>query len=93
MLSFLISFGASALLTLMVIKQVRLHGAALDRDFLGVQKVHAHVVARIGGLPIFISMAISGAISFLPNPRMTPWLMTLLLCGSLAASARCGAWC
>ena len=84
MLSFLVSFGASALLTLMVIKQVRLHGPALDVDFAGVQKVHAHVVARIGGLPIFISVAISGAISFLPNPRMTPWLMSLLLCGALA---------
>jgi UDP-N-acetylmuramyl pentapeptide phosphotransferase/UDP-N-acetylglucosamine-1-phosphate transferase len=84
MFSFLLSFGASALLTLMVIKQVRLHGPALDTDFLGVQKVHAHVVARIGGLPIFISMAISGAVSVLPNPRLTPWLMTLLLCATLA---------
>lgn len=84
MLSFLISFAASALLTLMVIKQVRLHGPALDLDFLGVQKVHAHVVARIGGLPIFMSMTISCGISFLPNPRMTPKLMSLMLCASLA---------
>jgi UDP-N-acetylmuramyl pentapeptide phosphotransferase/UDP-N-acetylglucosamine-1-phosphate transferase len=84
MLSFLVSFGASALLTMMVIRQARLHGAAIDADFLGVQKNHAHEVARIGGLPIFVAMALSGGISFLANPGMTPWLMSLLLCGSLA---------
>ena len=84
MLSFLVSFGASALLTLMVIKQAGLHGPALDADFLGVQKVHAHAVARIGGLPIFMSMSLSGVISFLPNPRMAPWLLALMLCASLA---------
>jgi UDP-N-acetylmuramyl pentapeptide phosphotransferase/UDP-N-acetylglucosamine-1-phosphate transferase len=84
MLSFLMSFGASALLTLMVVRQARLHGTALDADFLGIQKNHTHAVARLGGLPIFLAVGISGAIAFLLNPRMTPWLMALLLCASLA---------
>jgi UDP-N-acetylmuramyl pentapeptide phosphotransferase/UDP-N-acetylglucosamine-1-phosphate transferase len=52
MFSFLLSFIASALLTLLVIKEARLHGPALDSNFDGVQKVHAHNVARIGGLSI-----------------------------------------
>ena len=71
MFSFLISFFSSALLTLLVIKQSRLHGPALDADFVGVQKVHAHHVARIGGLPIFMAVLLSAAISIWRVPAMT----------------------
>lgn len=84
MFSFLVSFISSALLTLLVIKQVRLHGAALDANFTGVQKVHAHSVARIGGLPIFLAVLISAAISIWRVPTMTLWLLSLLLCSSIA---------
>ena len=56
MFSFLVSFVASALLTLLVIKHSKLHGPALDNNFDGVQKVHLHAVARIGGLPIFLAV-------------------------------------
>lgn len=84
MFSFLVSFISSALLTLLVIKQVRLHGAALDANFTGVQKVHAHSVSRIGGLPIFLAVLISAAISIWRVPLMSSWLITLLLCSSIA---------
>ncbi|MBC7454514.1 MAG: glycosyltransferase family 4 protein [Massilia sp.] len=84
MFSFLVSFISSALLTLLVIKQVRLHGVALDANFTGVQKVHAHKVARIGGLPIFLAVLISAAISIWRVPTMTLWLLSLLLCSSIA---------
>ena len=84
MFSFLVGFAASALLTLLVVKQVILHGPALDADFLGVQKVHTHSVARIGGLPIFMAMLITACISYPSNPMMFPWLMSLLLCSSVA---------
>lgn len=84
MFSFLVSFVASALLTLLVIKQVRLHGRALDTDFLGVQKVHADAVARIGGLPIFLAVLTSAAISIARVPEMAQWLLALLLCSSVA---------
>lgn len=84
MFSFLVSFGASALLTLLVIKQVILHGPALDSDFLSVQKVHTHSVARIGGLPIFLAIVITTCISYASNPPMFPWIMSLLLCSSVA---------
>lgn len=84
MFSFLLSFIASALFTLLVVKESRLHGSALDADFAGVQKVHAHRVARIGGLAIFLAVALSSAISILRVPAMGQWLMGLLLCSTVA---------
>ena len=84
MFSFLLSFIASALLTLLVIKEARLHGPALDSDFNGVQKVHVHDVARIGGLPIFLSVALSFAISIWRVPAMAQWLVSLLVCSAVA---------
>jgi len=84
MFSFLISFFSSALLTLLVIKQSRLHGPALDADFGGVQKVHAHPVARIGGLPIFMAVLLSAAVSIWRVPQMTTTMLSLLMCASVA---------
>jgi UDP-N-acetylmuramyl pentapeptide phosphotransferase/UDP-N-acetylglucosamine-1-phosphate transferase len=84
MFSFLVSFISSALLTLLVIKQVRLHRNALDADFLAVQKVHAHSVARIGGLPIFLAVGISTAISIWRVPALGHWAFSLLVCSSIA---------
>jgi UDP-N-acetylmuramyl pentapeptide phosphotransferase/UDP-N-acetylglucosamine-1-phosphate transferase len=84
MFSFLVSFVASALLTLLVIKQARLHGPALDADFDAVQKVHSHEVARIGGLSIFLAVVISACISIWRVPAMGPWVLSLLLCSAVA---------
>src|SRR6476661_3157223 len=84
MFSFLVSFVASALLTLLVIKHSKLHGPALDNDFSGVQKVHLHDVARIGGLPIFVAVAISAGISVWREPSLGYWLLALLVCSSIA---------
>jgi UDP-N-acetylmuramyl pentapeptide phosphotransferase/UDP-N-acetylglucosamine-1-phosphate transferase len=79
-----VSFVASALLTLLVIKQVRLHGPALDSDFHGVQKVHSHKVARIGGLPIFVAVILSSGISVWRVSAMTSWMLSLLACSAIA---------
>lgn len=84
MFSFLVSFVASALLTLLVIKHSTLHGPALDNDFGGVQKVHSHDVARIGGLPIFLAVAASAGISVWREPSLGYWLLALLVCSSIA---------
>src|SRR5665647_1893663 len=84
MFSFLVSFVSSALLTFLVIKHVGLHGPALDADFASVQKVHSHSVARIGGLPIFMAVLISAAISIWRVPPMAGWLLSLLLCSLIA---------
>ncbi|MRX09962.1 glycosyl transferase [Pseudoduganella sp. FT25W] len=84
MFSFLLSFIASALLTLLVIKEARLHGPALDANFDGVQKVHAHHVARIGGLPIFVAVAISSTISIWRVPVLGDLLLALLASATVA---------
>ncbi|MES2742407.1 MAG: glycosyltransferase [Pseudomonadota bacterium] len=84
MFSFIVSFVASALLTLLVIKQSRLHGPALDSDFHGVQKVHSHVVSRIGGLSIFLAVMLSAAISVWRLPVMASWMLSLILCSGVA---------
>jgi UDP-N-acetylmuramyl pentapeptide phosphotransferase/UDP-N-acetylglucosamine-1-phosphate transferase len=84
MFSFLVSFVASALLTLLVIRHSTLHGPALDNNFSGVQKVHSHDVARIGGLPIFLAVAITAGISVWREPTLGYWLLALLVCSSIA---------
>ncbi len=84
MFSFVVSFVCSALLTLLVIKQSTLHGPALDTDFSGVQRAHTHLVARIGGLPIYLSVVLTAAISVLRQPVLLPSLPLLLLCALIA---------
>jgi UDP-N-acetylmuramyl pentapeptide phosphotransferase/UDP-N-acetylglucosamine-1-phosphate transferase len=84
MFSFLVSFIASALLTLLVIKEAKLHGPALDSDFGGVQKNHAHSVARIGGLSIFFAVALAACISIWRVPAMTSWMVSLMACAFIA---------
>ncbi|HEX9173657.1 MAG TPA: glycosyltransferase, partial [Telluria sp.] len=46
--------------------------------------VHAHAVARIGGLPIFLAVVISACISIWREPELARWLLSLLLCSSIA---------
>jgi UDP-N-acetylmuramyl pentapeptide phosphotransferase/UDP-N-acetylglucosamine-1-phosphate transferase len=84
MFSFLVSFVASALLTLLVIRHSTLHGPALDNNFAAVQKVHAHAVARIGGLPIFLAVALTATISIWRVPALGFSLLALLVCSSIA---------
>ncbi len=84
MFSFLVSFVVAALLTLVVIKHVKLHGPALDSNFIGVQKVHSHAVARIGGMPIFAAVLVSAAITVWRVPAMLEWMATLLMCSLFA---------
>lgn len=84
MFSFLISFIVSALLTLLVIRQAKLHGAALDSDLSGVQKVHAQAVPRVGGVSIFLSVLVCGAVTMWRVPMLGQWIMLLLICSTAA---------
>ena len=86
MFSFLVSFLACALLTLVVIKVARKSGMALDSDYAAVQKAHTHLVARIGGVPLFVAVVVSSAITVIREPQMAPWLMALIGCGAIALS-------
>lgn len=84
MFSFITSFLLSAVLTMLTVRHAKLHGLALDHDLMGVQKVHAKAVPRIGGLSIFLSVTIVFAISAWRIPDREQWLLLLLLCGSIA---------
>jgi UDP-N-acetylmuramyl pentapeptide phosphotransferase/UDP-N-acetylglucosamine-1-phosphate transferase len=84
MFTFLISFVASALFTLLVIKQAKAHGAALDSDLSGVQKVHASAVPRIGGMGIFFAMIFTGIVTMLRLPELAKPTAWLLGCAAIA---------
>jgi len=84
MSSFLISFIASALLTLLVIRHGTRHRAALDNDLEGVQKVHARAVPRIGGLSIFIAVILTAAIAMWRTPPIGHGVLLLLICSAVA---------
>jgi UDP-N-acetylmuramyl pentapeptide phosphotransferase/UDP-N-acetylglucosamine-1-phosphate transferase len=54
---FLLSFLASALVGLLIVRYQHLHGRITgDHDLLGIQKFHARVAPRIGGLAVFIGL-------------------------------------
>src|SRR5580658_3325395 len=82
--SFFLGFLISALLTLIVIRQAKLHGAALDSNLSGVQKVHAHVVPRIGGIGIFLAVVAAGLVSVWRAPPVGQAILSLLVCSSVA---------
>ncbi|WP_343583176.1 glycosyltransferase [Herbaspirillum sp.] len=84
MSSFIISFVISALLTLLVIRHSHFHGAGLDVDLHGVQKVHSHAVPRIGGLCIFATVIVSAGISVIRTNQLSISTAYLLLCASVA---------
>jgi UDP-N-acetylmuramyl pentapeptide phosphotransferase/UDP-N-acetylglucosamine-1-phosphate transferase len=84
MSSFLISFIASAILTLFVIKYSKSLDSALDTDLLSVQKVHAQAVPRIGGVGIFLAVVFTGAVAMLRTPDLGKGILLLLLCSSVA---------
>jgi UDP-N-acetylmuramyl pentapeptide phosphotransferase/UDP-N-acetylglucosamine-1-phosphate transferase len=84
MSSFLISFIISALFTLFVIKQAWMHGAALDSDFDGVQKVHAHAVPRVGGLGIAVAIGITALWTYWRVPGMGMPMLSMLACALIA---------
>ena len=84
MFSFFVSFVSCALLTLLVIKYAKRNGTALDNNYGGVQKFHSHSVARIGGVPIYLAVLITGAISSLREAHYGAWIAPLLGCGCIA---------
>jgi UDP-N-acetylmuramyl pentapeptide phosphotransferase/UDP-N-acetylglucosamine-1-phosphate transferase len=84
MSSFLISFIASALLTLFIIKRAHRHKAALDSDLTGVQKVHLEAVPRIGGVGIFIAVVLTCLVAMVRTPMLGQGILILLLCSSVA---------
>ena len=86
MSSFLISFIIAALFTLLVIKQAWMHGAALDTDLDGVQKVHDSAVPRVGGIGIAVGIAATACWTLFREPAVGPSILLLFACGLVALS-------
>lgn len=84
MSSFFISFIAAAIVTLLVIKLARIHGAALDSDLAGVQKVHMRAVPRIGGISIFFAAIFGGMVAMWRAPSIGQGIVLLLSCATIA---------
>lgn len=84
MFSFFVSFIAAALITLLVIRQAKLHGRALDSNLSGVQKVHTLAVPRIGGIGIFAAVLVGGLIAMWREPTLGRGMFLLLACSSVA---------
>ncbi|WP_426104733.1 glycosyltransferase family 4 protein [Massilia sp. TSP1-1-2] len=88
MLSTVVSFFASLLVTLLIIRFAHTNKKMLDCDLKGIQKIHAVPVPRIGGLAIFVG-AIAGCVAvYLRVPVVGVWVATLLF--SAFAAFGCG---
>lgn len=84
MFSFLVSFFLGALFTLLIIKLAKKYQAALDHDLRGVQKVHAHIVPRLGGLGIFCSVLVVAVVTIWRLPSVFELTVSILLCSFIA---------
>jgi UDP-N-acetylmuramyl pentapeptide phosphotransferase/UDP-N-acetylglucosamine-1-phosphate transferase len=84
MSSLFISFVVATVLTLFIIRYSHLHDGMLDSDLNGVQKVHVHVVPRIGGVGIFLAVIIAGLIAAWRTPLIGQKILLLISCATVA---------
>lgn len=85
MLALCLSFLASLIVTLLVIRYDHLHGhLSADHDMDGVQKFHAVAVPRIGGVGVLAGALIATLASQLFGGNSKQFGLLVLLCGSIA---------
>lgn len=85
MLTLCVSFIASWVVTLLVIRYDHLHGhLSADHDMDGVQKFHAVAVPRIGGVGVLAGALIASLVSLFMEPETNQFGLLVLLCGSVA---------
>lgn len=90
MFVFVAAFLLSATLTLLVVRLLRSRGAATkDHDLTGPQKVHVHSVARVGGVGVFMTLALLalGSAVFPLQVPLGQILAMLIVCGLPAFAA------
>src|SRR4051812_35218055 len=83
MLLFLLTFGVSALATLLIVRSSHSHARfSADNDFGGPQKFHSRAVPRIGGIGIALGL-LAGVIALAAarNEAEQRFAALLLLCG------------
>jgi len=80
-----VSFLASLLITLWVIRSSHLHSKfSSDSDTTGIQKFHTHIVPRIGGLGILLGLIVSLVVRRFENEAVGNFGL-LLIASSLPA--------
>lgn len=88
MLTLCISFIASLIVTLLVIRYDHVHGhLSADHDMDGVQKFHAVAVPRIGGVGVLAGALIAALVLSVIEPKTSQFGLLVLLCGSVAFTA------
>jgi UDP-GlcNAc:undecaprenyl-phosphate GlcNAc-1-phosphate transferase len=81
MIGLLTAFITSLICTFLIVRYEHLHSHySGDNDLLGPQKIHFHLVPRIGGLGIAIGLIVSTLFSAISQEPKTPMLLVLLLC-------------
>lgn len=82
MLNLTLSFLASFLLTLGIIRYDHIHEKfTTDYDLNGVQKFHVHPVPRIGGISIFLAFFLANSVLLFRQPAIAYKIFALLACG------------
>ncbi|MCL1886913.1 MAG: glycosyltransferase [Betaproteobacteria bacterium] len=80
-----LSFFVSLIVTLLIVRFQNVHGKyTADHDLTGVQKFHAQVVPRVGGIGIMCAMIVLLGY-LLVSGNADTWSFTLLLLASLPA--------
>ena len=88
MLVLCVSFVASLIVSLLIIRYDHLHGNfSADHDMDGVQKFHAVAVPRIGGVGVLAGVLSAILASLLFDGNSNQFGLLVLLCGSIAFTA------
>lgn len=85
--SIIISFFASLIACLFIVKLSVGNEKTLDYEMDGAQKFHARPVPRIGGMAIFFAVAMGASLAYWRVPEVGTWIFLLLLSSSLAFGA------
>lgn len=82
MLSFVLGFLVSLVVTLLIVRYAHLHERfSIDSDLAGVQKFHVRPVPRVGGIGILVGLAI-GALQLVGRyPTVSYGILALVACG------------
>lgn len=88
MLSIIVSFFVSLIVTLLIVRFSHKNKRMLDSDMIGVQKIHASPVPRIGGLGIFVGVVGGCILLYARVPAVGLWVSTLIF--SALAAFGCG---
>lgn len=88
MLTLFISFIASLIVTLLIIRYDHLHGhLSADHDMDGVQKFHAVAAPRIGGVGVLAGALVATLVSIFAESEANQFGLLVLLCGLFAFTA------